>query len=51
MMVNMFLVEELSYNEHKRKGSGCEADTVDFIDYFMNNIEKNRIEEYGQNII
>ena len=23
MMVNMFLVEELSYNEHKRKGSGC----------------------------
>ena len=26
MMVNMFLVEELSYNEHKRKGSGCEAD-------------------------
>ena len=25
--------------------------TVDFIDYFMNNIEKNRIEEYGQNII
>lgn len=25
MMVNMFLVEELSYNEHKRKGSGCEA--------------------------
>jgi hypothetical protein len=32
--------KEAAANRHRR-----------FIDYFMNNIEKNRIEEYGQNII
>lgn len=34
-----------------KKRKRLRIDTVDFIDYFMNNIEKNRIEEYGQNII
>ncbi len=43
MMVNMFLAEEQSYNERKRKGSGCEADI-----YFSDGLTNEQSCEAGR---